>query len=131
MISASSRLLIKITLLKHFALEVRVSILYLLIQKSTGHSCMITYRMQFFKFGPLPQKHYRYPTMSLCKHKRYTALLFNCRYYQVLSNTLLNVSVTYQGPSLNLLFDRSTLSLETNIAIFEQVHKYYLTFRLL
>ena len=52
---------------------------------------------------------------------------FHCKFYQGPRKTLLNACTTYQNPALSiLLFGSSTLSLEANIAILEQVHKYIL-----
>ena len=52
---------------------------------------------------------------------------FHCIVYQGLRGTLLNVSVTKQNPSLNLLLlGSSTFSLAAHIARFEQVHTYIL-----
>ena len=87
---------------------------------------MIIYRLQFFKSGPLPQTYYWIPTLSLWKHRLYTAPFFHCRFYQGFRSTLLNACTTYKNPSLNrLLFCSSTLSLEANIAILEHVYVRY------
>ena len=107
------------------------NLLFLWFQESTNPSCTITYRLQFFKYGPLSYKYYWTPNVSMLKHQRYTALFLSL---QILLGTLqhafeclYNLPESFPGI---LLLGSSTISFEANIAILEQVNKYILDTKL-
>ena len=110
--------------LKGYSIYSKVLLLW--IQKSTT-PC--TYKMQFFKPGPLSQKILLIP---LCRCESIRDTQHSLFSLQIVPRSvfasqfgIVKLCVTYQIPSLNLLlFGSTTLSLETNIGIFEEVHKY-------